>query len=91
MLRGVNKQIIEINSTDNAYFEKAVFYVRPEYADENAEKLQADAESFLNDALFCTVMTEPRKKHRLSTKKSLLIISVAAFISVAAAVIITVI
>lgn len=29
MIKGVNKQIIEVNNPDSIYFEKAVFYLRP--------------------------------------------------------------
>ncbi len=29
MIKGVNKQIIEVNNTDSIYFERAVFYLRP--------------------------------------------------------------
>lgn len=29
MIKGVNKRIIEINSPDSLYFEKAVFYLKP--------------------------------------------------------------
>ncbi len=29
MLKGVNRQIIEVNEPDSIYFEKAVFYLRP--------------------------------------------------------------
>lgn len=29
MIKGVNKKIIEINNPDSIYFEKAVFYLRP--------------------------------------------------------------
>lgn len=29
MIKGVNKQIIEINNPDSLYFERAVFYLRP--------------------------------------------------------------
>lgn len=29
MIKGVNKKIIEINNPDSLYFEKAVFYLRP--------------------------------------------------------------
>ena len=47
LLRGVNKQIIEINETDDMYFEKAVLYVRPEYADGKAAELSESAHDFL--------------------------------------------
>ena len=30
MIKGVNKQIIEINNPDSIYFDKVVFYLRPE-------------------------------------------------------------
>lgn len=29
MVKGIHKKIIEINHPDSAYFEKAVFYLRP--------------------------------------------------------------
>ena len=29
MVKGVNRQVIEINNTDSVYFEKAVFYLKP--------------------------------------------------------------
>ncbi len=47
MLRGVNKQIIEINSTDNRYFEKAILFIRPEFADMSEAKLRDNASEFL--------------------------------------------
>ena len=30
MVKGVNKKIIEVNNPDSIYFEKAVFYLKPE-------------------------------------------------------------
>lgn len=32
MLRGVNRMTVEINSTDSPYFERAICFVRPQYA-----------------------------------------------------------
>ncbi len=32
MVKAVNKLILEINNTENEYFERAVFYIRPEMA-----------------------------------------------------------
>lgn len=49
LLRGVNRQIIEINETDDIYFEKAVLYVRPEYADGQTAELQESARDFLKN------------------------------------------
>lgn len=49
MLRGVNKQIIEINSTDNCYFEKAILFVRPEFSGAKETKLRDNANEFLKE------------------------------------------
>lgn len=59
MLRGVNRQIIEINSTDNSYFEKAILFVRPEFSDLSENKLRDNADSFLNEVV--TVKITPAK------------------------------
>ena len=32
MLKGVNKRIVEINDPDSLYFERAVFYLRPNFS-----------------------------------------------------------
>lgn len=47
MLRGVSKQIIEINETGNEFFERAVLYVRRDYADMPAERLTGAAMKML--------------------------------------------
>ncbi len=31
MIKGVNKQVLEINETHNGFFEKAIFFVKPQY------------------------------------------------------------
>ena len=33
MLKGVNRKVIEVNHPDSLYFERAVFYLRPEVDD----------------------------------------------------------
>jgi hypothetical protein len=45
MVKAVNKLILEINNTENEYFEKAVLYIRPERA--NDSKLGKSAEEYL--------------------------------------------
>lgn len=47
MLKGVNKQIIEINNTGNDYFEKVLFFVRPEYCSLSHRKLETGAQSYM--------------------------------------------
>ncbi len=45
MVKGVNRQVLEIHETGCDYFEKALFFVRPEYSRENEGKLKTEAVS----------------------------------------------
>ncbi len=48
MIKGVNKQVVEINETGNEYFEKAIFFVRPEYSCIGESKLREKAKSAID-------------------------------------------
>ena len=48
MLRGVNRQIIEITNTESTVFEKVVLYIRPEYSDANDEKIEKKAMMYIS-------------------------------------------
>lgn len=43
MVKGVNRQVLEIHETGCEYFEKALFFVRPEYSAEKESKLKGSA------------------------------------------------
>lgn len=43
MVKGVNRQVLEIHETGCEYFEKALFFIRPEYSAENDSKLRGQA------------------------------------------------
>ena len=43
MVKGVNRQVLEIHETGCEYFEKALFFVKPEYSRENEGKLKTEA------------------------------------------------
>lgn len=43
MLRGINRSIIEINETENKYFEKIIVFVRPEFGGFSQSHLQKEA------------------------------------------------
>ncbi len=47
MVKGVNRQIIEINDTNNCYFERVLLFVSPEGSDLNAHDLNREAKEFL--------------------------------------------
>ena len=47
MIKGISRQIIEIDRTENNYFEKAWLVIKPEYLNVGAAKLEKEAESYL--------------------------------------------
>ncbi|MFA5658375.1 MAG: hypothetical protein WC900_03750 [Oscillospiraceae bacterium] len=77
MLKGINRRIIEINKTENEYFEKVILFVRPEKLDYSHQQLSAQAENYLNS------LSKPKPLKKLIAKNiypiifSLLIIALA--------------
>lgn len=65
MIKGVNKRIVEITSTEHEYFEKAVLYVRADKSNLPTEKITEEAKEYLERIV-------PMKKV-LSTGNKLLI------------------
>lgn len=49
MVRGINKRIIEINDTQNPYFERAVLYLKDNQADSSKKALESQAQNFLGN------------------------------------------
>lgn len=43
MIKGVNKQILEVTNTESKYFERIIFFVRPESQHLGEYKLQSEA------------------------------------------------
>ncbi len=66
MIKGVNKQVLEINETGNGFFEKAIFFVKPEYSGMSEGKLREKAFSEMDG--ICSL---PRlKKVKNNSKKN---------------------
>ncbi len=61
MLRGVNRQVIEINETGNKYFEKAVLYVNSEFPETNDNELYQLAENYLKTLTLETKIKSAKK------------------------------
>ena len=40
MIKGVNRQVIEISETDCEYFERVMFFVKPEFVNVSEGKLR---------------------------------------------------
>ena len=47
MIKGVNRRVVEITSTDNEYFEKAVLYVKADKRDVPAARLEEEAREYI--------------------------------------------
>ena len=75
MVKAVNKLVLEINNTENEYFEKAIFYIRPEMSCNS--KLRSQAQLYLNK-----ISLEKPEKFR-SNGKLPYIIGITAGISAA--------
>ncbi len=43
MIRGINRQIIEVNDTESDYFERALFFINPDYCDAERAVLEHEA------------------------------------------------
>ena len=43
MVKGINRQVLEIHETGCEYFEKALFFVKPEFSGESEGKLKSKA------------------------------------------------
>ncbi|MBQ9228102.1 MAG: hypothetical protein IJ168_04640 [Eubacterium sp.] len=50
MLKGVNKQILEVTNTESPYFEKIIFFVRPQGQQLSEKALRGEAEKLAQAA-----------------------------------------
>ncbi len=85
MIKGVNKQIIEINDIENEHFYKAIFFVRPESGSKSEVGLKKSADEYIMlasselssaPAGFLRI-TQKRKKRRLIISLAVAIIFAA--------------
>ena len=87
MVKGVNKQIIEINDTGNKYFERVLLFITPGKKDFPEEILHAKAREYIveitNNASADTNLRELVRRKR--AKKKAFIISGAIIIITAIA------
>lgn len=50
MIKGVNKQILEVTNPESPYFEKIIFFVKPESQKLPEQSLKKEAEKISRDA-----------------------------------------
>lgn len=77
MVKGVNKNIIEINNTGNKYFERVILFISSDYSFVSTQKLEAEADNYL---LSLDKKNIPkysiRSKHLKRQRTKLLLISI---------------
>ena len=49
MIKGINRQIIELETTSSTYYEKAWLVIKPEYANLQQQLLEKEAKKMLKD------------------------------------------
>lgn len=81
MIKSVNKLVLEINNTENQYFEKVILFVRPDQIETNNLQLQENAKQFLK-----TVNCNQRKKEPHILNKIPIGITLAGAVGAGAAV-----
>lgn len=74
MIKGVNKQVLEVTNTENPYFEKIIFFVKPEYVNCDREKLKAEARHFAKNATRPPKARKSRREIRYIVFQSVLCI-----------------
>ncbi len=77
MIKGVNKQVLEINETQNGFFEKAIFFVKPEYSGMGEGRLRESARKEIENAGKPPVRSYKYKNKRIKNA----IILAAVFVS----------
>jgi hypothetical protein len=70
MIKGINKQVLEVLEPSNDYFEKALFFVKPEYSGYSENKLKELAQNELK-----SVIKPPLQKSTKNFKNVKFIIS----------------
>ena len=73
MLKGVNKRIVEVNDPNSSYFERAVFYLRPEVT--IVPDLVSHREA---ERLYSAVTPQNSSTRKRSAKKIIIVITAAA-------------
>ena len=77
MLKGVNKQIIEVNDIENEHFYKAILFVRPESSPRSNEFLNKQANEYILSASQDTkALPKGFLRRRAASRKKAVIIGI---------------
>ena len=81
MIKGVNRQVLEVTNTENPYFERIIFFVKPEYGNEDRAKLKKEAENYALSAGKPPKSRKTKKEIRYIIMQSLLCLGAGAAIT----------
>lgn len=84
MIKGINRQVVEVRETGNDCFEKILFFVKPEYAGLSEGKIRERAGLAAQGATL-----PPPTKLKKSTLTETLKITVSVLVGVAAGILIS--
>ena len=73
MVKGVNRQILEINDTGNRYFERVLLFVAPGKCDIPEAELQAQARHYVSSIAPESGRVSLRKGHQTRAKRKKLL------------------
>ena len=80
MIKGVNHQVVEVNDTSSEYFERIIFFVKPEYSFVSEGKIRERAAKIAGSS----TMPPPTKRSRREKISDLIKIIAAALAGAAA-------
>ncbi|MBQ8303908.1 MAG: hypothetical protein IJX79_03025 [Clostridia bacterium] len=81
MVKGVNKKIIEINNTENEFFEKIILYVSPKAGAPNSAKVKKAASELVSNLSGDSLKTKGLREileQKRRQKKRIIIFSLCA-------------
>lgn len=84
MVKGINRQVLELNDTGSRYFEKAFFFVKPEYSRESESVLRQSALRAVNEGLGAPKSRRQKVKSKIALFAELLVSAGAGAIITAA-------
>lgn len=73
MVKGINRQVLELNETGSRYFEKAFFFVKPEYSRESEAVLRQSALRAVNEGVGVPKSRRQKAKSKIALFAELLV------------------
>ena len=66
MVKGINRQVLELSDTGSRYFEKALFFVKPEFSRESEAVLRKSALRAIDSGLSVPKSKKAKVKHNIA-------------------------